>query len=394
MPRSVKDDPAEQLRKERGDRIRECMDRAGIRSISDLQDALGEIDKTAIYGDSMIFKVLKGAYAAQWDPWCERLARLFAKLEPSNHGSPNPPAHRVQFYKEFINGGPASSRLDFPAFGWVDELVTAIDRRMSVWLPLAPGSGEDELEQLVQQRCRDTRVVQVDLSLFERGQTVSDYLQRWNADAAMPKRRNEAAIASALLSSGKKLVMLVIGAGGHVRERGKESLSERIRELERFVALGSRPPVVVVFVSPVPIQHLLPFNASGSRLSLSGIWPTDNDLAVLEAWVKSKASALPVGHHEKVLREGLGQLGPIRVGLRTSGKSLVDAMVVEHQNFGGRLFWKFLGPCCIDAVQGKAGREACVRELQRTNIVHIVDGKPTPIIPHWSEVWGPKAARS
>lgn len=370
----------------------------GIGSRDQLRKLLNDRDPNGMKRHwHMFYPMLDGRKGSGWNDLCEQIATLFAELETvggvkgyklsQRLERRQIPPNRIRHFIKFINGEVERGSMDCPSYPWFRKLAGVIEDRQPAWLRVIPGNGLDELVSRLPAHCGDAHAVRVDLSDFDVGETVIEHFERSLPASAALDRLSEAAIAGVLAGGRMKLIIVVGGAGGHARERSKESFAERIRELRRFQALDKGPAVSVVIVSPLHPRHFFPTSSTGSRPNFVSVWPDEGDQAVFDLWARQQLKAWPKAQIEAILSGSQGQLAPVLAAMDSYEKDSSAAMAERHKAAGEELFLKYFGPCCVDAVQGKAGGEACLRGLQDAKIVQIVDGKPQPTIPQWSEVW-------
>lgn len=287
----------------------------------------------------------------------------------------------------------AEATPDFPAYQWLGKLAASVTDGISVWLPLGAGNGAEDIAHRLGERCPNAQVVEIDLTNFDQREFVLDYLQKL-VDGEIRSMRSERTMAAALAGDRDVLTLVIVGAGGYVREHGKEEFGKRFREFEKLRGLVSKPVVVLVLVSPVPLGHLLPFNPlSGSRTSLQSIIvEPEVERDILESWARVRMQDWPKEAADGVLRESHGQHAAMVAGLRNGPAAGVEAVIAQHRNSADVTLFKFLGSCCGYAIRGKLvdDEEGCARVLHEANLTKAVDGAIVPVIPHWAEVWAGK----
>lgn len=289
----------------------------------------------------------------------------------------------------------AEATPDFPAYQWLGKLAAAVTDGVSAWLPLGAGNGAEDVARRLGERCPNAHVVEIDLTNFDERESALDYLQKL-FDGNIRGMGNERTTAAALAGDRDVMALVIVGAGGYVREFGKEEFGKRFREFEKLRGLVSKPTVVLALVSPVPLGHLLPFNSlSGSRTSLQSIIvEPEVERDVLASWARVRMQDWPKEAADEVLRESHGQHAAMVAGLRNGPTAGVEAVIAQHRNSADVTLFKFLGSCCGDTIRGNLadGEEGCARVLHEANLTMSVNGVIVPAIPHWAEVWAGKRA--
>jgi hypothetical protein len=279
----------------------------------------------------------------------------------------------------------ATQPLDLPSFAWLAELVEQV--RSGAWtlVQVLPGNGAEDVVGILRDALVDSQIITLDIAaIADRSQLRSAVA---GGELTDPANSSEYQIAQAAAHSRELLTIVVRGWGAHEQRFGVASLTGIAEGLHAFVNVH-KPRVVIVVVSPVPTNHLIPPAADGSLLGLARVTQHAADLERLEEWARVKLTGLNEADLEGLITAADGQLAAVRAASRT--RSTLDERLGQisaaHERSGDSILAS-VGSCCLEVLNGSSSKTECVRALTSAGIL-VPDARSyRPRVRAWAVNW-------
>jgi hypothetical protein len=343
---------------------------------------------------SIYYKILKGARGRRWVTLFGYIAEFLAEPDTSK----TPSSAVVDQVRSLIFDKAHVTALEVPSFSWMKSLVEHVSRYEWTCVRALPSNGAELVAGNLEDRFPDARIIPIDLGGLGRNQTILNVLSAAitistvSPSGGVP---SHAGVVRAVAEGKRFLIIVISGAGGHVRLFGPKSLRRIALEVQGFRNVAS-PRVVVAVVSITSFRHLMSGVQEGTLLALTPIFPSCNDAEIATAWAAERLGTLPAGERTEILRAGRGRLGPLQAAIRALGQPQPDRLqaIQRAHRTTGELILDQVGPCCGQVLMGKSRANGCIRELADSLVLRADESSPQALIEIWDTVWRPFGVRS